>query len=93
VAVRTKQQMTEFVGYGATQNYRDLDLSIVTLAAAHRIVVIDTGENRVDGKTEDSGLELVLDGRGKHSQPEIGSVGRFLAGSLRASGGRLHRTL
>ena len=79
VAVRAKQQMTEFVGNRATQDYWDLKLGIVTLGAPRRILVIDTGENRMDGKTEDSGLELVLDGRGKHSQPEIGSVGRFLA--------------
>jgi hypothetical protein len=84
--------MTEFVGDSATQNYWDLELGIVTLGATHRILVIDTGENRMNGKTEDSVLELILDGRSKHSQREIGSVGRFLTGSLRASRGRPHRT-
>ena len=46
-----------------------LELGIVTLGATQSIVVIDAGENRVDGETENSVLELILDGRGKHPQP------------------------
>ena len=34
VSVRPKQQMTELVGYDATQNYWDLELGMVALAAS-----------------------------------------------------------
>jgi hypothetical protein len=79
VAVRAKQQMAEFVGYGATQNYWELELSIVTLGATQSVLVIDTGENRMDCKTEDIVLELILNGHSEHPQPDVGSFGRFLA--------------
>jgi hypothetical protein len=65
VSVRPKQQMTELVGYDATQNYWDLELGMVALGATHRILVIDSGENRMDSKTEDSVFVLILDGHGK----------------------------
>jgi hypothetical protein len=65
VSVRSKQQMTELVGYDATQNYWDLELGMVALGATHRILVIDSGENRMDGKTEDR-VFVLLDGRSKY---------------------------
>ena len=41
-------------------------LGIVTLGATRCIFVIDTGENRMDGETEDGVLELICDGRTKY---------------------------
>ena len=61
VAVRAKEQMPEFVGDGAAQDYWSLKLSIVTLGATPSKLIIDTGENRVDCETEDGVLKHVCD--------------------------------
>ena len=55
--------MSDFVGYDATQNDRDLKLGVVTPREVHRIVVVDAGENRDYCKTKESVLELILGGR------------------------------
>jgi hypothetical protein len=84
--------MTKFVGYDATQNYRDRELGIVTPGAMQRIVVVDTGQNRMDGKTKNAVLEHIPLGRSKYAQPDVGSLGCFMARSRRVSRGHPHRT-
>ena len=49
------------MGDDAAQNYWGLEFGVIALGAASRIVVIHTGKDRVDGKAEDSILELILD--------------------------------
>src|SRR6266852_4485404 len=84
--------MTDFVSYDTAQNNSRLEVGIVTLGETHCIVVVDTGKNRMDGKTKDRVLELVPDGCRKYPQPDVGSFGCSLTGSLRASGGQPHWT-
>jgi hypothetical protein len=66
LAVRAKQQVPNFVGDGAAQDYWKLEFGIVTLGATRRIFVVHTGQNRMDGETEDGVLELICDGRTKY---------------------------
>src|SRR6476660_4835034 len=91
VSVRAKQQMAELVCYDATQNHWDLELGIVALGATHRMIVIDTGEKRMDAKTENYVSELISRGRRKYSQSQVSSFAHFLARSLRVGGGRPSR--
>src|SRR5262249_43619989 len=53
MAVRAKQQVSDFVGDGAAQDYWSLEFGIVTLGPARRIFVVHTGQNWMDGETED----------------------------------------
>jgi hypothetical protein len=78
--------MSDFVGYDATQNDRDLELGAVTPCEMHRIVVVDAGENRDYCKTKESALELILDGLGEYAQHDVGSLERLLAGAEREAG-------
>jgi len=82
VAVRAKQQMTDFVGYEAMTQPRIMGSSNSAssfLARTYCVLVVNAGENRMDCKTEDIVLELILNGHSKHPQPDVGSLGRFLA--------------
>ena len=85
--------MTKFVGDDATQNYWQLELGTLSHCEMQGRFVIDTGQDRMDCKTEDFILELILDGRSEHSQTNVGSFGSLLAESLRAGSGLPHRTL
>jgi hypothetical protein len=46
--------MSDFVGYDATQNDRDLKLGAVIPCEMHRIVVVDAGENRFQSRKDES---------------------------------------
>ena len=63
--------MTDFVGYGTSQNCGDL---FVTLDEKHRIFVVDTSESRKEGNTEESVLKPASGLAGK--KPEY-HVDRF----------------
>jgi hypothetical protein len=69
--------MPYFVGDDGTQNNGNLELSIVLLDGAQRMIVVDTGKNRNDCKTKDSILKLVLGWLRKHPQHDVGSFERL----------------
>ena len=73
--------MTEFVGHHAAQNDGELELSVVVPGATQCKLVIDTGENGMDGKTKDRVLKLILDESGKYAQSEVAGSGAFLTWS------------
>jgi hypothetical protein len=79
--------MSDFVGYDATQNDRDLKLGVVTPCEMHRIVVVDASKNRDNCKTKDSILELILGGLREYAQRDVGSFEWPPTGILRVSGG------
>jgi hypothetical protein len=74
--------MTDFVGYEAMTQPRIMGSSNSAssfLARTYCVLVVNAGENRMDCKTEDIVLELILNGHSEHPQPDVGSFGRFLA--------------
>jgi hypothetical protein len=79
--------VSDFVGYDATQNDRALKLGVVTPCEMHRIIVVDTGENRDNCKTKDSVLEPILGGFGEYTQHDVGSFERLPTWIVRVSGG------
>jgi hypothetical protein len=79
--------MSDFVGYNATENDRDLKLGAVTPCKTHRIIVVDAGETRDNCKTKDRVLELILGGLGEYAQRDVGSFERLPTGILPVSGG------
>ena len=62
VTIRTKQQMTKFVCNDTTQNDRALESSRIARSKLHDFIVVDTGQNRHDGKPKLSILNLLMVG-------------------------------
>jgi hypothetical protein len=58
--------MTEFVRDGATQHYGGLR---ITVRETNRIFVVDTGEGRKEGNTED--LQPIRDAPGKYPKHDL----------------------
>lgn len=56
VAVRAKQQVTDFVGYRATENDGNLKVGLVNPRETHGMVVVDTDKQWRDYKTEEGVL-------------------------------------
>jgi hypothetical protein len=74
--------MPDFVGYDTTQNDGDFELGVVTPCEMRHIVVVDTGQNRDNGKTKGSVLELILGRFGEYAQRDVGSFERPTTGIL-----------
>ena len=62
MAVRSEQKMADFVCDAATQNCGDL---FFTVRQTHRIFLVDTGESRKEGYTEEGVREPILGLAGK----------------------------
>src|SRR6185369_18077359 len=87
VAVRVKQQVTDFMGHTATQNCAGLKGAVASARETDRVFVVDTGESRMNCETEDVAFQIIPGRRSKYPHPNIGSGGRFLTGFWGASGG------
>src|SRR5215831_6949970 len=85
--------MTDFVGDGAAQNYGEFELGVISLGKAHHVLVVDTGKDGMDRKTENCVLKLISDGRRKYPQPNVGSLDWFLTESSHISGGLFSGTI
>jgi hypothetical protein len=87
VVVRAEQKMTDLVRYGATQNYGELNLDVVTPRKTQGIFIVDTGEGRMDGKSEVSVLGRILGGAGKYPKRYVDRFESLAAQPLRVGGG------
>jgi len=80
--------MAELMGYDTTQNDGQLEIGIVTSCEAHRILIIDSGENGMDRKAKNSILKLILGGLRDYTQLDVGRFERVLTGIFH-DGGRM----
>src|SRR5215510_13267098 len=78
--------MTDFVRDGAAQNYGEFELGVISLGKTHHVLVVDTGKDGIDRKTENRVLKFILDVRRKYPQPHVCSFDRFLTRSLFING-------
>src|SRR5262247_215297 len=85
--------MTDFVGDGAAQNYREFELGVISLGKAHHVLVVDTSKDGMDRKTENRVLKFISDGRRKYSQPNVCGLNRFVTRLLCIKGGLSSRTI